>query len=95
MTWKKRDTQYNTAAWKKLRLQVLKRDGWICVECRKRDRITAATDVDHITPKAKGGTDTMENLRAVCRTCHFEKSAADRGYRVKPRIGLDGYPIDE
>lgn len=85
------------SAWDKVRAEVMERDKGIC-QMHLRDGITrAASQVDHIRPKAKGGTDDPSNLWALCRACHDRKSAADRGatYRPKPRIGLDGYPIDD
>lgn len=55
--------------WDETRLKVLIRDGWQCVFCGKYLKDADAT-VDHITPKAKGGTDDMWNLVAACRKCN-------------------------
>lgn len=41
----------------------------------------AATDVDHITPKADGGTDDDANLQALCHSCHSRKTARGRGVK--------------
>lgn len=30
--------------------------------------------IDHITPKSKGGRNTLDNLQPMCRDCNFEKS---------------------
>ena len=38
-----------------------------------------ATDVDHITPKARGGTDDWANLQALCHRCHSRKTIGDMG----------------
>jgi len=71
------------AAWEKLRLLVLQRDCFVCQceECKREDRTTSATEVDHIVPKAQGGTDDMTNLRAVSAACHKRITAQQRGYR--------------
>ena len=56
-----------------LRWAVLKRDGYKCVACG----VPAAErtlEVDHIHPVSKGGNDTLENLRALCRECNVGKS---------------------
>jgi 5-methylcytosine-specific restriction endonuclease McrA len=55
--------------------------------------------VDHITPKAKGGTDEDTNLEATCDDCHKAKTAAEaaeaQGRTVKQRPGFmpDGRPV--
>lgn len=61
--------------WRKLRESILKRDNYLCVKCAAIGRTAAATDVDHITAKAHGGTDDPDNLQALCSPCHKEKTA--------------------
>ena len=89
------------AAWVRLRKAILARDGYLCQVCLAAGRPTPATAVDHIKPKAIGGTDDAENLRAICDDCHKAKTTAEghaaHGREVKAirRVGLDGYPISE
>jgi 5-methylcytosine-specific restriction enzyme A len=64
--------------WDKIRLQILVRDNHLCQSCRRIGLVTPASIVDHITPKAKGGTDDIANLEAICRGCHASKTAVDR-----------------
>jgi len=64
-------------AWRKLRVHVLERDGYLCVYCAKANRHVQATDVDHSVPKYKGGTDEMDNLQSLCRKCHAKKTATE------------------
>ena len=66
----------------------------MCQPCLTKGRPTQATQVDHIKPKADGGTDDLGNLQAICDDCHKRKTAEDSGYRPKQRIGLDGWPIE-
>lgn len=84
------------AAWQRLRLQVLKRDGYRCQcsDCKRSGRVRLAHAVDHIVPKAKGGTDELGNLQAINNECHRAKTIADAGGTVRPkvRIGIDGWP---
>ncbi|WP_139157546.1 HNH endonuclease, partial [Enterobacter hormaechei] len=39
---------------------------------------TKATSVDHIIPKAHGGTDDDSNLESLCWPCHRKKTATER-----------------
>lgn len=63
-----------TAGWKKLRLQILKRDRGICAICLQ----PGADTVDHRRPVSLGGTDDQANLQAVHQhPCHAAKTAAE------------------
>jgi 5-methylcytosine-specific restriction endonuclease McrA len=47
---------------------VLRRDGYRCVYCGK-----AASTIDHILPRSRGGADSWENLAACCLRCNNVK----------------------
>lgn len=54
-----------------------------------------ATIADHIVSIANGGpVHSMANLQGLCPPCHRTKSLQERGYRVKPTFGVDGWPIE-
>ena len=58
-----------TRQWRSLRGVILARDQWQCQIAGPyctRD----ATEVDHVTPRALGGSDDPSNLRSVCHDCH-------------------------
>lgn len=57
--------------WKRLRDSVLAEHP----VCQADGCDELATDVDHITPKRKGGTDSLDNLQALCHSCHSAKTA--------------------
>ena len=82
--------------WDKIRLLVLQRDKGLCQcgDC-KGIKLTLATEVDHIIPKSKGGTDDLENLQAINRECHKLKTAQEQGRTLRPKqtIGVDGFPL--
>lgn len=52
----------------------IRRNEPVCRMCK----IRAATEVDHITPRSKGGTDDESNLQPLCHSCHEEKTRRDR-----------------
>ena len=60
--------------WSKVRLQVLERDGYRCVDCGKAGRL----EVDHIMPAYRGGSlYDLANLQALCKSCHISKTASE------------------
>ena len=54
---------------KELRNFIFSRSGGKCVYCGAK-----ATEIDHVIPKAKGGTNSSYNLVASCRACNKKKS---------------------
>ena len=86
------------AAWVKVRRVILNRDMHLCQPCREAGRITTARTVDHIKPKAEGGADDPDNLRAICSACHASKTTAEghraAGHEPRKQIGLDGWPVE-
>ena len=82
--------------WDKLRLVILKRDNHLCQACKLEGRITPAREVDHIIPKAKGGTDEQTNLQSLCVEHHRTKTAAEaaeaqgRTLKDAPRFDASG-----
>lgn len=65
---KKADPFYLSRSWRRLRLEVLQRDHYLCQRCGRR----AATVVHHIIP-VKERPDLkreLSNLESVCDACH-------------------------
>lgn len=93
--WSKesRHTRGYGTQWTKDRALILRRDSGLCQVCMRAKRVTHATQVDHITPKAQGGTDALDNLQAICKPCHTVKTIMETGKSVRPQIGLDGWPV--
>lgn len=52
------------------RKNILRRDGHRCQYC---GGTTAPLTVDHVVPRARGGTDTWENLVTACLPCNNRK----------------------
>lgn len=68
--------------WDRKRQEILKRDNGLCCPCRRAARVTIGREVDHVVPKARGGTDDDGNLQTICRACHKAKTAAEARGRV-------------
>lgn len=58
-----------------LRFEILKRDGFRCRYCGAGRKQGAVLQVDHIKPKAAGGTDDPANLTTACDDCNAGKAA--------------------
>lgn len=67
-------TRTRGGKWMRIRSRVLRRDCGICLICRARP----ATEVDHITPLDRGGSDDEANLQSVCAACHQAKTTSER-----------------
>jgi 5-methylcytosine-specific restriction endonuclease McrA len=52
------------------RKNILRRDNYKCAYCGRSDLMLT---VDHVIPKARGGTDTWENLVTACTKCNNVK----------------------
>lgn len=58
----------------RMRFLVLQRDGFRCRYCGRGPDDGTVLQVDHVFPRAHGGTDSMENLVTACRECNIGKS---------------------
>lgn len=50
-------------------LALINRDGLACAKCHTYNDLT----IDHIMPVSKGGTDDLDNLQLLCRSCNSSK----------------------
>ena len=60
-----------------IRWQVFKRDNWKCCACGRGSQQDVILHVDHIVPRSKGGTDTLDNYQTLCSECNAGKSNRD------------------
>jgi 5-methylcytosine-specific restriction endonuclease McrA len=60
------DGHHTKAEW----LELLSRYGGRCARCRSRKRI----ERDHIIPISKGGSDRIENIQPLCKSCNCRKN---------------------
>lgn len=66
------------------RYTIFVRDGFRCVYCGRAAEDDVYLHVDHIVPRAAGGTDDDENLVTACQECNAGKS--DRHPDGSPRV---------
>src|SRR5438477_3715332 len=67
-----------------LRRRVEKRAGWRCEYCHAPQRVSGYRfHIEHILPRAQGGSDALRNRALACATCNLAK--ADRTVGFDPR----------
>jgi 5-methylcytosine-specific restriction endonuclease McrA len=57
----------------RIRFAVLKRDDFTCQYCGRKAP-SVILQLDHIYPKSKGGSDSINNYRTACAECNLGKS---------------------
>lgn len=67
--------RFGQKGWRRVREQVLDRDGWACQRCGD----THYLSVHHIVPWIVSHDDSPDNLVTLCGACHF---MADTGHRL-------------
>ncbi|MBZ0198395.1 MAG: HNH endonuclease [Ignavibacteriaceae bacterium] len=66
-------SRYINVPYKKVvltRKNILRRDAYKCAYCGRSD---LPLTIDHVIPRARGGTDTWENLVTACTVCNNRK----------------------
>lgn len=63
--------EQDARGYRKHRETVYDRDGRRCVSCGSQDDLT----IDHVVPRSNGGSDHIENLQTLCRSCNCRKGA--------------------
>ncbi|MBO8164690.1 MAG: HNH endonuclease [Brevibacillus sp.] len=96
---------YKTAKWKNKRERILRRDQYLCQECKRYGRSTPATTVHHVYPLEQHPELALvsTNLISLCSACHDAMhdrntgalTAAGERWRVKvaPALRESGYAI--
>ena len=90
-TPKARVVSLSSAAWQRLRAQVLAEEP-LCRWCLLLGYYVGSTDVDHINNN--GDDNRRENLAGMCHECHSRKTAAEMGKRVSYGCDVNGLPLD-
>lgn len=67
---------YKSTEWKKLRERVMRRDEYLCQQCKREDRITAGYICDHIIETKDDWSRRLDidNVEFLCLECHNKKT---------------------
>jgi len=92
---KKRTLPLNSAAWRRLREQVLAEEP-LCADCRLMGYVTPANQVDHIVDSRADYDDdnSRHNLQSLCTPCHSRKTAVSMGKASSAGCDVRGRPLD-
>lgn len=85
MRAKDRKKIYNDKRWKKVRLQAMARDNFLCVMCRKDGIETMFDEVDHIIELSDDISKAYDvnNLQCLCKKHHQQKTMLEKRKRIK------------
>ena len=92
---------YKSMKWKKIRAKVLRRDEYLCRECKRYGKTTLATTVHHIKPASKYPEIrfNINNLYSCCANCHNTfhdrntDGLTDKGLQLVERIYKNSPPV--
>jgi hypothetical protein len=73
----------------KTAIKVMQRDNFECKKCGSKDDLT----IDHIFPKNLGGSNSIDNLRVLCRSCNSKRPTA--GKQLIDELKKDGFDIND
>lgn len=60
--------------WQKIRAVFLSQNP-LCEMCKRDGEFNTATEVHHVKPLADGGSNSFDNLMALCKSCHSKITA--------------------
>lgn len=63
--------QRNDMRYARHKAALLERDGNICAWCGRE--MLGNTQIDHVVPLCRGGTNDLKNLQVLCETCNLQK----------------------
>lgn len=85
---KEEQSFYKSPRWEKKREHILRRDGYLCQECRRYGKMVPATTVHHIEHLDEHPelAYTDSNLESLCAACHNKAHPEKGGGRYGNKI---------
>lgn len=74
---------------KRLRFEVMRRDGHRCLYCGRDPDDGVKLTIDHVVPAALGGTDDPSNLCTACTECNAGKSSIQPDGPLVARVSAE------
>ena len=73
---------YKSKVWQSLRVNILKRDMYLCQYCKEQGRVKSGNIVDHIVPIEYDSSLRVDpdNLVTACKECHNAKTRWEHSY---------------
>ena len=71
-----------------LKWRLVLRQRFRCAICKQP--LDDTLDIDHLRALHKGGSDSLENLQAVCLPCHRRKTRAELASRHRDALRCNG-----
>lgn len=84
---------YGSVRWKKKRAAILRRDGYLCQNCKRYGKVSEAVEVHHVKPVELWPELAWDsgNMVSLCPKCHRkmhpEKGKKPLGYESPPYSG--------
>lgn len=88
---------YSSQAWRDLRSYCLKRDAYLCQDCQKAGKLTAAEEVHHIKPITQSNitnpaiTLNANNCVSLCKSCHKKRHKGRSTTSKRYTVDNDGH----
>lgn len=72
--WRGGDARYRGVGWHQAKIKRREFDNYKCVDCGKpQSEMKISLDVHHIIEYKNGGTNDLNNLVSLCRSCHNKR----------------------
>lgn len=83
-----------SAEYRKFRRKMFDRAKGLCEICLKQGKTVRGEELDHITPRSRGGAlMDPDNVQLLCKRHHDDKTAGEQ-HRSHIRATEDGFPVE-